>query len=118
MKSYTPIYSHETDVYNLEGFSPQVVDSSYLESLGVNVTPDQETLKALETEQQKRNGKLFWKPRRKTSLPEMIWNGKPRKEEPNYKGQNAACRTRRKILTARLNPWNARNKVFRPEMSS
>ena len=49
MKSYTPIYSHETDVYNLEGFSPQVVDSSYLESLGVNVTPDQETLKALET---------------------------------------------------------------------
>ena len=48
MGSYTPIYSHDTDVYNLEGFSPQVVDYSYLKNLGVKVDPDETTLAALE----------------------------------------------------------------------
>ena len=48
MGSYTPIYSHDTDVYNLEGFSPQVVDYSYLKNLGVKVEPDETTLAALE----------------------------------------------------------------------
>ncbi|MBR5660559.1 MAG: hypothetical protein IKW99_03315 [Bacteroidales bacterium] len=48
MVSYTPIYSRDTDVYNLEGFSPQVVDYSYLKRLGVAVEPDKATLEALE----------------------------------------------------------------------
>ena len=47
MVSYTPIYSRDNDVYNLEGFSPQVVDYSYLKGLGVEVEPDEATLEAL-----------------------------------------------------------------------
>ncbi len=54
MRSYTPIYSHETDVYNLEGFSPRVVDTSYLKDLGADVDPDEATLEAL-----RRGGALF-----------------------------------------------------------
>lgn len=48
MTSYTPIYSHDTDVYNLEGFAPPVVDKAYLKELGVRVEPDPETLAGLE----------------------------------------------------------------------
>lgn len=54
MRSYTPIYSHETDVYNLEGFAPRVVDSLYLKSLGADVDPDEATLEAL-----KRGSEIF-----------------------------------------------------------
>jgi ferredoxin len=39
MISYTPIYSHGTNVYNLEGFAPPVVDKAYLKELGVKVDP-------------------------------------------------------------------------------
>jgi len=48
MTSYTPLYSRETNVYNLEGFSPPVVDYEYLKSIGVSVAPDPETLAGLE----------------------------------------------------------------------
>jgi len=48
MTSYTPLYSRETNVYNLEGFSPPVVDYDYLKSMGVSVAPDPETLAGLE----------------------------------------------------------------------
>lgn len=48
MRSYTPIYSHEIDVYNLEGFAPRVVDSLYLKALGADADPDKATLEALE----------------------------------------------------------------------
>ena len=47
MISYTPIYSHGTNVYNLEGFAPPVVDKAYLKELGVKVDPDPETLSGL-----------------------------------------------------------------------
>lgn len=47
MVDYTPIYSHKTNVYNLEGFSPPVVDYDYLKSLGASVNPDPETLAGL-----------------------------------------------------------------------
>ena len=99
MKSYTPIYSHETDVYNLEGFSPQVVDSSYLESLGVKVTPDQETLKALET-----GSRLF-----KEKYDKRILIPRPRFEEiakdpeeihPEIHNYTGRCPT----LTFEINP--------------
>ncbi|MBR1927504.1 MAG: hypothetical protein IJ840_07135 [Bacteroidales bacterium] len=48
MGSYTPVYSHNTNVYNLEGFTPPVVDKAYLKSIGVRVEPDPETLAGLE----------------------------------------------------------------------
>ena len=44
---YSNIYSHETDVYNLPGFEPQIVDEKYLKELGVDVTPSPETMKRL-----------------------------------------------------------------------
>ena len=42
------IYRHETDVYSLDGFVPQVVDRAYLENLGVHVDASEETLARLE----------------------------------------------------------------------
>ena len=57
MISYTPIYSRETDVYNLEGFAPRVVDSYYLKALGADVDPDEEALEAL------RRGSMVFKSR-------------------------------------------------------
>jgi len=44
---YKNIYSHESDVYNLPGFIPQVVDENYLKYLGVDVIPSAETMKRL-----------------------------------------------------------------------
>lgn len=41
------LYSHETDVYNMEGFMPQIVDAQYLKNLGVQVEPSEETLNGL-----------------------------------------------------------------------
>ena len=41
------LYSHETDVYNLKGFKPQIVDADYLKQLGVTVEPSEETLQGL-----------------------------------------------------------------------
>ena len=48
MTEYKPFYSHAGQVYNLPGFVPRTVDSAYLESLGVKVTPSPGTLQALE----------------------------------------------------------------------
>ena len=42
------IYRHDTDVYSLDGFVPQVVDRAYLENLGVHVNASEETLARLE----------------------------------------------------------------------
>lgn len=44
---YTNIYSHDQDVYNLPGFTPQIVDKKYLEDLGVDVIPSEETMNRL-----------------------------------------------------------------------
>ena len=40
-------YSHETDVYNLENFEPQIVDADYLKKLGVKAKPSETTLQGL-----------------------------------------------------------------------
>ena len=40
-------YSHETDVYNLENFEPQIVDAEYLKKLGVKAVPSEATLQGL-----------------------------------------------------------------------
>ncbi len=50
------LYEHETDVYNLEGFKPQIVDAEYLKQLGVTIEPSDETLQGLI-----RGSKLFMK---------------------------------------------------------
>ena len=44
---YENIYSHANDVYNLPGFKPRIVDKQYLEDLGVDVNPSDETMKRL-----------------------------------------------------------------------
>lgn len=41
------LYSHQTSVYNLEGFKPAIVDAEYLKNLGVTIEPSQETLAGL-----------------------------------------------------------------------
>ena len=41
------LYSHETDVYNLKDFKPQIVDAEYLKNLGVSVEPSEATLQGL-----------------------------------------------------------------------
>ena len=40
-------YSHDTNVYNLEGFVPQIVDAEYLRNLGVTAQPSEATLQGL-----------------------------------------------------------------------
>ena len=40
-------YSHDTDVYSLPGFTPQIVDQAYLDALGVEVKPSEATLQGL-----------------------------------------------------------------------
>ena len=57
------LYSHETDVYNLKGFKPQIVDADYLKQLGVTVEPSEETLQGLIRGSKvfmKRNWKFQW----------------------------------------------------------
>lgn len=41
-------YTHDTDIYSLEGFAPAVVDRAYLENLGVTVRAAEETYAKLE----------------------------------------------------------------------
>lgn len=41
------LYSHETDVYNMKGFEPKIVDAQYLKDLGVTIEPSEETLQGL-----------------------------------------------------------------------
>ena len=48
MTEYQPFYSHADQVYNLPGFQPHTVNGQYLESLGVEVKPSEQTLQALE----------------------------------------------------------------------
>jgi DNA repair photolyase len=43
------IYSREPDVYNIPGFSPQIIDREYLKKLGVTVSPDDDTMDGLRT---------------------------------------------------------------------
>jgi hypothetical protein len=36
--TFENFYSHETDVYNMEGFEPRIVDKAYLDNLGVTTS--------------------------------------------------------------------------------
>ena len=47
MIEFEPFYSCRSTVYNLPGFEPGKVDKAYLQNLGVNVEPSEETLCAL-----------------------------------------------------------------------
>ena len=40
-------YSHGTNVYNLDGFEPHIVNTEYLRDLGVKAVPSEETLQGL-----------------------------------------------------------------------
>ena len=63
--TFTPFYRHEHNVYHLEGFQPAIVDGGYLKSLGVSVSPSEDTLEGL-----KRGSILFaQRLREKTLVP-------------------------------------------------
>lgn len=89
---------HAVDVYNLEGFSPAIVDERYLADLGVRTKPSPETLAGLI-----RGSKLFMKrlsegtviPRPNLELAKIDLNEPP--EIHNYTGK---CPT----LTYEINP--------------
>jgi DNA repair photolyase len=40
-------YLREYDVYNIPGFEPQIIDRAYLEKLGVQIKPDDDTMEGL-----------------------------------------------------------------------
>jgi DNA repair photolyase len=45
---FEPFYSHASQVYNLPGFKPSIVDRAYLKALGVGVEPSEATAAGLE----------------------------------------------------------------------
>ena len=96
---FKPFYSHETDVYSLNGFTPAVVDKAYLDKLGVKVVPSESTLEGLN-----RGSKVFMeRVKNKTVIPvsklylEEINPEKVKTEIHNYTGR---CPT----LTFEINP--------------
>ena len=44
---YENLYTHDVDAYSMPGFTPRVVDATYLSDLGVSVSPSSETLEKL-----------------------------------------------------------------------
>ncbi|MBR3075654.1 MAG: hypothetical protein IKH11_07895 [Bacteroidales bacterium] len=99
MEEFEALYSHDISVYNLPGFRPQLVDSQYLEGLGVRIQPSPATLEALE-----RGSRVFMKrfeeklliPRRRYVVAELDPLS-VEKEIHNYTGR---CPT----LTWEINP--------------
>lgn len=96
---FLPLYRHRETVYNLEGFTPPVVDAAYLKALGVQVEPSESTLEGLRKgsealRERLRSGVLI--PRTRYALddidPETV-----RTEIHNYTGR---CPT----LTYEINP--------------
>lgn len=96
---FEPFYSHETDAYNLNGFSPSVVDKVYLDKLGVNVQPSEETIRGLV-----RGSKLFMdRIKNKTVIPVSklyLENIDPDKVETEIHNYTGRCPT----LTFEINP--------------
>lgn len=45
--TFTNFYSHETNVYSMEGFEPQIIDQEYLDRLGVDAEPSAQTMAGL-----------------------------------------------------------------------
>lgn len=96
---FEPFYSHETDVYNLDGFSPSIVDKVYLDKLGVKVQPSEETIQGLV-----RGSKLFMdRVKNKTVIPVSklyLENIDPDKVETEIHNYTGRCPT----LTFEINP--------------
>lgn len=96
---FEPFYSHETDAYNLNGFSPSVVDKVYLDKLGVKVQPSEETIRGLV-----RGSKLFMdRIKNKTVIPVSklyLENIDPDKVETEIHNYTGRCPT----LTFEINP--------------
>ncbi|MCF0145551.1 MAG: radical SAM protein, partial [Eubacterium sp.] len=96
---FTNFYQHETDVYSLKGFEPQIVDADYLKKLGVSVIPSEQTLEGLT-----RGSRIFMdRLKNRTVIPvshlqmEEIVPDEVETEIHNYTGR---CPT----LTFELNP--------------
>lgn len=96
---FEPFYSHETDAYNLNCFSPSVVDKVYLDKLGVKVQPSEETIQGLV-----RGSKLFMdRVKNKTVIPVSklyLENIDPDKVETEIHNYTGRCPT----LTFEINP--------------
>ena len=92
-------YSHETDIYNLENFEPQIVDAEYLKNLGVKAVPSEATLQGLI-----RGSKFFIERiKNKTVIPVSkltIANIDPDKVETEIHNYTGRCPT----LTFEINP--------------
>ena len=92
-------YQHETNVYNLPGFEPEIVDAAYLSRLGVGVQPSEETLAKLTA------GSLIFRKRmeEKTVIPvsRLVFEDvDPDKVEPEIHNYTGRCPT----LTFEINP--------------
>ena len=98
-KSYIPFYSRLHNVYNLEDFSPEIIDEAYLKRLGVKTIPAEETLDGL------RSGSelLIRGLRNKTLIPEPLYRTvetDPDSIETEIHNYTGRCPT----LTYEINP--------------
>lgn len=96
---YTPLYSHEHNVYSLPGFRPRIVDRDYLTALGVKTVPAEETMEGL----RRGSGMLIRGMEEQSLIPKPCWNNVEmdpdgiKTEIHNYTGR---CPT----LTYEINP--------------
>jgi DNA repair photolyase len=98
-KSYIPFYSRLHNVYNLEDFSPEIIDEAYLKRLGVKTIPAEETLDGL------RSGSelLIRGLRDRTLIPEPLYRTvetDPSSIETEIHNYTGRCPT----LTYEINP--------------
>ena len=97
--TFTNLYSHELDAYNLPGFVPQIVDEAYLKDLGITDLPAPETLQKL-TE----GSKIFMKRcEEKTVIPRshaVLTQADPETHETTIHNYTGSCPT----LTFEINP--------------
>lgn len=93
-----PIYQHEVNVYNLDGFSPVIVDENYLKNLGVTTIPSEATLEGL-----KRGSEVFIKRLEQKNVipvPELILDEIDINSELEIHNYTGKCPT----LTYEINP--------------
>lgn len=99
MIDFTPFYSHSNNVYQLEGFTPVMIDREYLENLGVSVEPSPETLEGL-----RRGAELFakrWQQRMLIPKPAFLLKEQDlSQEQPEIHNYTGRCPT----LTYEVNP--------------
>jgi DNA repair photolyase len=92
------INATKTDIYNLEGFKPEILDEKYLHKLGVRVNPSEETLKSL------MRGSAIFKERMQKGIviprPELEIEEIDLNQELEVHNYTGACPT----LTYEINP--------------